>query len=99
MRIPAIIATPILLAACAGNGGGAEPVAPPASAGTCNADNTAEFVGQKATAALGAAIQARTGASIFQWVGPDQAVTMDYRPERVRVTYDMGFVIERITCG
>ena len=99
MRIPVIVLSPIFLAACAGYGSSPEPVQPPTSAGTCNADNTAEFVGQEATAAVGAAIQARTGASIFQWVGPDQAVTMDYRPERVRVAYDMGFVIERITCG
>ena len=99
MRIPVIVLGPMFLASCAGYGSSPEPATPPASAGTCNADNTAEFVGQKATAAVGAAIQARTGASIFQWVGPDQAVTMDYRPERVRVTYDMGFVIKRITCG
>ena len=67
--------------------------------GLCSAEPAQQYVGERATAELGAAIQDATGARIFQWVGPDMMVTMDYRPDRVRVTYDRDMVVTAIRCG
>lgn len=95
--------TPLLaLAACISPGeapSASEPAPKPEPSGQCTADDTGEFIGLIATVQLGAAIEARTGAQIFQWVPPHTAVTMDYRPDRVRVSYDDDMRIVRIACG
>ena len=90
------------LAACGGYGEPGSTSAPepkPMPQGNCDAEPANQFIGQTATAAIGAQIQAATGARIFQWVPVDSAVTMDYRPDRVRVTYDRDMKITAITCG
>ena len=65
----------------------------------CKADEISDLTGRKATTALGSAIRQRTAASIFQWVPPDTAVTMDFRPDRVRVSYDRDMIVTAIRCG
>ncbi|MXP27889.1 hypothetical protein GRI58_03505 [Porphyrobacter algicida] len=65
----------------------------------CKADDVDGYMGETATAALGLAIQKHTGAQVFQWVPPDTAVTMDFRPDRVRVTYDRKMRVTAIRCG
>ncbi len=70
-----------------------------ASGAICNAAGTERFVGERAGTAIGAEIREITGAAIFQWVPPESAVTMDYRPDRVRVSYDRDMAITRIACG
>ncbi len=83
----------VALAACATTGEGGE------TGGTCNADPAQTFVGQKATADVGAAVLRATGAKQMRWGPPRSAMTMDFRPDRVTVAYDDGMTIERITCG
>ena len=68
-------------------------------AGKCDASGVQNYIGQRATAELGGIIKAETGSEIFQWVGPDTMVTMDYRENRVRVSYDEAQVIQSIRCG
>ncbi len=102
MREMLLLISMLGLAACISTGEtppAGEPEPKPAPSGQCSADNTREFVGQMATAQLGAAIRARTGAQIFQWVPPHTAVTMDYSPDRVRVSYDDDMRITQIACG
>ena len=69
------------------------------TAALCTEAGTGQFVGQQATQQTGAAIQQATGAEIFSWVGPDMMVTADYRPNRVRVSYDEERRITRVKCG
>lgn len=91
---------PLLAVACvpvAEPGQGVEPA--PGEGGTCDATSAQRYVGQTATRSAGDAIVAATGARIFQWVGPDMAVTMDYRPDRVRVSYDKDMKIISVVCG
>lgn len=71
----------------------------PGDGGSCTTDGTAEFVGQRATTAIGTEIIRRSGAGIFQWVPPETAVTMDYRGDRIRVSYDRAMAISGISCG
>ncbi|WP_033074467.1 I78 family peptidase inhibitor [Sphingopyxis sp. MWB1] len=86
------------LAGCAGGYAATDPVTPPAPA-TCNADAVQSFVGQTATADVGAAILKASGARTLRWGPPRSAMTMDYREDRVNVTYDDSNKIEKITCG
>jgi hypothetical protein len=81
------------LAACAttGEDGG--------SGGACEAEAAQRFVGEKATADIGAAVLRATGAKQLRWGPPRSAMTMDFRPDRVTVAYDDAMTIERITCG
>lgn len=67
--------------------------------GECKADALASFAGQKATAEVGAAMMNASGARTLRWVPPRTAVTMDFRADRLTVSYDDAMVIERASCG
>ena len=66
---------------------------------TCKADAAQSYIGQTATADVGGALVKASGARTLRWVPPRSAVTMDYRPDRVNVTYDDAYKIARISCG
>lgn len=88
------------LAACSAADGGTEPAPLPAPApAACNGDAGQSFVGQTATAETGAALLRATGARTLRWVAPGMAVTMDFRPDRLTVSYDGAMKIERVSCG
>jgi Peptidase inhibitor I78 family len=103
MKHFAILPIAALAMGCAPVAEPGEPAAPaermPGEDSPCNADGAQEYIGQYASKAVGEQIVAATGAQIFQWVGPDMAVTMDYRPDRVRVSYDAAYTITAIRCG
>jgi hypothetical protein len=65
---------------------------------TCRREAGERFVGQKATAALGREMLAATAATILRWVPPRTAVTMDFNPSRLTVSYDDDFVITQVSC-
>ena len=87
------------LAACAA-------AAPPANEtppardikGTCQREPGQRFVGQKVSGELGEAMLAATGAKILRWVPPRTAVTMDFNPSRLTVSYGEDLVITRVSC-
>lgn len=87
------------LAACSTMEGGAEPAPLPPAEGACNNDAAQSFVGQTASAETGAALLRATGARTLRWVAPGMAVTMDFRPDRLTVSYDAAYKIERVSCG
>ena len=97
----ALATFPLLLAACAPTITQEIPVreVEAGSEGACKPFAENRFVGQTATQALGAEILETTGAKTFQWVGPDTMVTMDFRPDRVRVSYDADLVVTSVRCG
>jgi len=74
------------------------PTPPPAEA-ACNADAVQSLVGQTATAEVGGQLLKGSGATNLRWVPPRTAVTMDFRPDRLTVSYDDALKIERISCG
>ncbi len=87
----------LLLSACA-----SQPATPPPAAEApmaCNADAAARYVGEPATAANIEAVRKASGAKLVRALRPDQAVTLEYRGERVNVLQDAAGIIERITCG
>lgn len=68
-------------------------------AGNCSAEASQQYLGQKATLAMGGQLLEETAARRIRWVPPGTAVTMDYQPDRLTVSYDENYVIERISCG
>ena len=84
-------------AATPGTGSGSAAV--PESEALCKADALPPFIEQTASAETGAAILKASGARTLRWAGPGMAVTMDYRPDRVTVSYDENMAITRASCG
>lgn len=91
----------VALGACTTTGADPLPENPPLRevAGECDGDAVQYHVGHTVSAAMGQAMLEEAGARTLRWVPPRTAVTMDYRPDRLTVTYDDDMVIERITCG
>ena len=99
-RSIALAGAPLLLAACAtAQPAQDEDIAARPPADTCRAEAGQRFVGQRASTETGAAILQATGARTLRWVPPDTAVTMDYRPDRVTISYDRDYLIEQVSCG
>lgn len=86
----------LALSACAT----AEPVpVRGATGGTCNDAGLDRYVGQAATAELGAQMQRESGAGIFRWLQPGQIVTMEFNPSRLSVRLDASNRVETAKCG
>ncbi len=101
MPMPMMAMTLLPLAACAGTGSeGPGSASPPAMAqGPCKNDGLDRFTGQKATADLGAELLKASGAKTLRWGGPNMAMTMDFRPDRLTVSYDDQMVVTSARCG
>lgn len=87
-----------LLAACAPVAAAPEPPVRELS-GQCDASRAQDHLGHRASAEAGQALLRLTGATTLRWVPPRTAVTMDYRADRLTVSYDDSMTIERISCG
>ena len=83
----------ILLGACA-----TAPEQAPA-AGTCDAAPIQDLVGKRYDAALGTDGQARSGARGVRVIRPGQAVTMDYRVDRLNIELNAGETVISLRCG
>lgn len=99
MKMIAILGTgaTLLLGGCATAPAGELPVRE--LAGECDATGMDAHIGHRASAESGQALLRLTGATTLRWVPPRTAVTMDFRPDRLTVSYDDNMVIERISCG
>ena len=88
----------ILLTACAG-AGSEGPVTVPSAEDSCRNDGLGRFAGQTASAELGAQLLAASGARTLRWGAPGMAMTMDFRADRLTVSYDEKMVITSVRCG
>ena len=68
------------------------------AAGPCRADPAQRLLGAKASADVGDQLLDLTGATTLRWVPPRTAVTMDFRADRLTVSYDDDMTITRISC-
>jgi len=97
-RLLAVPASLLALAGCATTGeAGSDPM--PEPAGQCDDSKVQPFIGRQASAAIGQELLTITGAKQLRWAPPRTAVTMDFRPDRLTVSYDDDMAITRITCG
>lgn len=67
--------------------------------GTCNAQPAQSYIGKPASDANVQAAFKASGARAMRSIKPGQAVTMDYREDRLNVYQDANGDIERISCG
>lgn len=67
--------------------------------GKCSADGLDAWIGKQATVESGTDVVRKSGAGRIRWIPPRSAVTMDYREDRVNVSYDDNMVITSIKCG
>jgi hypothetical protein len=73
--------------------------APEPGSGSCNADRLGNLVGRERTSELGAEALRRSGARQLRWIRPGDAVTMDYREDRLNIHLDAQGRVERFQCG
>lgn len=92
-RLVPILMAPMALIACATT------PAPASTDGTCNAAKAQFAIGQPFTVELGARIQDASGARNMRAIRPGQAVTMDYRQDRVNVEIGADDKVVRVACG
>ncbi len=98
MRIA--LATPVLamtVGACAGTPAPA-PIAAVEATATCDAEAAQYHIGHTASAQMGQAMLADSGARTLRWLPPRSAMTMDYRPDRLTVSYDDDMRITQVSC-
>ena len=91
----ALLSPLLLLAACA------TPATDESAAtgGRCNAEPAQSWLGKPASAANVDAAFKASGAKTLRTLKPGDAMTMDYREDRVNVLQDAAGNIERISCG
>lgn len=65
----------------------------------CNANALGGLVGRAASRELGTEAMRAANARTIRWIQPGQAVTMDYRPDRLNIALDAQNRVERLTCG
>lgn len=71
----------------------------PGPARECRAGPAQRFVGAPFNPRTGKAIRSATGARTLRPAGPDQAVTMDFRPDRATIELDGNRRVRAIRCG
>ena len=98
MKILIFATAPLLLAACATTSG-SEPASPPAPGQMCQNEPVQQFKGQPVSAELGAAALKASGAQTLRWGPPRSAMTMDYRADRLTISYDDDLKVTMISCG
>lgn len=65
----------------------------------CDASAAQTLVGRQKSDALAALAMKRTGTKTVRWIAPGQAVTMDYRTDRLNIEVDAQEIAIRISCG
>ena len=95
----AVLMIPLLLAACTAADGQSPATTPATTGGPCRNEGLDRFVGQTASADIGAQLLQASGARTLRWGAPGMAMTMDFRPDRLTVSYDEKMVITSARCG
>ena len=90
-----LLALPALaLVACA-----PQPPLSAAPSGKCSIVGLGKFIGKTSTVGLANEASKRAGASTARVIGPGQAVTMDYREDRLNIHIDANGRVDHFTCG
>lgn len=97
--VTALALAALPLSACAAAGAPPETAIPVAGAGECRNDGLDRFTGRTVTAELGAEMLKVSHARTLRWGAPGTAMTMDFRQDRLTVSYDDKMVITAARCG
>ncbi|MCK2042411.1 hypothetical protein KZO83_06885 [Chromohalobacter sp. TMW 2.2308] len=90
-----------MLAGCTGGPAPDEAPPPPSKSqrDACGAEALQGYLGQRATERTLARLETESDAERVRVIGPNQAVTMDYRADRLNVKFDDQDNIVELTCG
>lgn len=77
------------------------PMTPQVASGgtTCTNEGLDRFIGQRASAELGVEAMKTSRAGTMRWGAPGMAMTMDYREDRLTVSYDEAMLVTSARCG
>ena len=89
----------LMTMACASVPPGEEPPEEVGGGGSCDASGLGDLVGRPASSELGTEAVRRSGARSLRWIQPGDAVTMDYRTDRLNIRLDSRNRVEGFTCG
>lgn len=102
MTVKALLATSaalVMLAGCtAQNGSRPEQASAPAGSDACGASKVASYVGMQPTDEVLAKIKSASGAQMLRVVGPNDAMTMDFREDRLTITTGEDGRIKTLRC-
>lgn len=93
-----LLATCLLLIGCAARDMEATPPVV-GQGGKCSGQGLQAFVGRTVSADLGAELLDKSGARTLRWGPPNAAMTMDYREDRLTISYDETMKVTQISCG
>lgn len=88
----------VLLAGCAAQGGLPPQTPPPPPQGSCGAEKVGSYVGSLINDEVLAKIRSVSGAQTVRVVGPHDAMTMDFREDRLTITTDDASRIKTLRC-
>ncbi|OAI94131.1 MULTISPECIES: I78 family peptidase inhibitor [Pseudomonas] len=91
-----------VLAGCSSGGSVSktpEPVAPANTDGRCDAGNAGFVVGKPASADLLEQARKASGAQLARILKPTDAITLEYRSERLNLHADDKGIVNRVNCG
>ncbi len=71
---------------------------PVAGSDRCGASRVVTYIGQPRSDALIAQIKVASGAQTVRVLGPNDAMTMDFREDRLTITTDAQGLIETLRC-
>lgn len=87
-----------LLAGCATQGGPPPATTPPPAQGSCGAEKVGNYVGAMMNDEVLAKVKSASGAQTVRVVGPHDAMTMDFREDRLTITTDDAGRIKTLRC-
>lgn len=94
-KIVMVATTLLSMAACATPQTASDPV----GEATCKDEALRSFIGVRASQSSGTEMLKSSGARYLRWVGPGMAVTMDYQPDRLTISYNQAMAITSARCG
>ncbi|PEQ11087.1 hypothetical protein B2G71_18790 [Novosphingobium sp. PC22D] len=89
----------LALSACAATSVESQPQRPADEADQCGASRLQDYLGTVARGPVEARIREWAGDRPVRVIGPDDMVTMDFRPDRLDLETDAQGRITRIRCG
>lgn len=91
------LAAALALVACARHKAPAPIVAPPPA--PCRIEALDSLVGRPGSAVLAAEALTKSGARTVRWIRPHEAVTMDFREDRLNINLGEDDLVKEFTCG
>lgn len=95
--IPLALVLALALTACAHRKTPPPIVADPSV--PCQTETLTALIGRSGSAVLASEALGKSGARTIRWIRPHEAVTMDFREDRLNIELDRDDLVTHFTCG